>query len=285
LVVAVTKIGYLKPSGLGTVVAYKPRRQSRFLKRHILSSDGHDFIGRIFDLSVVSLNFTSYEEVERYPDCKYALDVNFQMSTLVRRVESLNLVGDLLWLETPNGGAQNLPVSKYEWLVLSADVFLMRYVSVVDCASLLVNEVFECGLEAQKCSIGALKKLAVPVKTIEILELMQSEQGEIRRERNARFHHGREREFSSDDLTFRSASIYDHRAGGVSGTDQFGRKINIELFFREGLVELQKDFNSKCRILVRSLDKLYDSLLGEFEGRFKPKFRSAIHDFGTRRSE
>ena len=280
-----TKIGHLRPSGPGKVAADKPRRQSRFLKRYILSSDGHDFIGRIFDLSVVGLNFSSYDEVERYPDCKYALDVNDQMSALVRRVESLNLVGDLLWLEAPSGIAHKLPVSKYEWLVLSADVFLMRYISVVDCASILVNEVYECGLEAQKCSIGALKKLAIPVKTIDILELMQSEQGEIRRERNARFHHGRERGFSSDDLTFRSASIYDHRAGGVSGTDQFGRKINMELFFREGLVELQRDFNSRCKILARSLDKLYDSLLGEFEGRFKPKFRSAVHDFGTRRSE
>ena len=255
------------------------------MKRLILASDGHDFIGRIFDLSVVGLNFSSYDEVVRYPDCKYALDVNDQVSTLVRRVESLNLVGDLLWLETQNDVARKLPVSKYEWLVLSADVFLMRYVSVVDCASILVNEVFECGLEAKKCSIGALKKLAVPVNVISILEVMQSEQGEIRTERNARFHHGRERGFSSDDLTFRSAAIYDHRTGGVSGTDQFGRKINMGLFFREGLVELQRDFIKKCKVLVRSLDKLYDSLSIEFEGRFKPKFQTATHNFGTRRSE
>lgn len=161
----------------------------------------------------------------------------------------------------------------------------MRYVSVVDCASILVNEVYECGIEAHKCSIGALMKLAVSVNAINILELMQSEQGEIRIERNARFHHGRERGFSSDDLTFRSAAIYDHRPDGVSGTDQFGRKINMGLFFREGLVELQRDFNKKCKVLVRSLDNLYDSLSIEFEGRFKPKFRSATHNFGTRRSE
>jgi hypothetical protein len=278
----VTKIGFLDRSGSDVVVTDKPRRQIRFLKRHIVTSDGHDFIGRIFDLNVVGLNFSSYDEMTQYPDCKYALDVNDQLSTLVRRVESLNLVGDLLWLVAPNGVAHKLPISKYEWLVLSADVFLMRYVSVVDCASILVNEVFECGLEAKKCSIAALRKLAVPVKVTDILEVMQSEQGEIRSERNARFHHGRERGFSSDDLTFRSAAIYDHNAGGVSGTDQFGRKINVELFFREGLLELQREFNTKCRVLVRSLDKLYDSLWIEFESRFKPKFRSATHNFGSR---
>jgi hypothetical protein len=126
-----------------------------------LSSDDHEFVGRIYDLSIVEMHFETYEELSKHADCKYAYDVNYALSMLTRRVESLNMVGGMLW---PNGMPKNFktfPVSRYEWLRVSADAFLGRYISVVDCAMILVNEVFECGLAFEACTIQNFKKVPI----------------------------------------------------------------------------------------------------------------------------
>ncbi|MBZ9763673.1 hypothetical protein LB553_22730 [Mesorhizobium sp. CA8] len=76
----------------------KPKRvRSTALVRHILKSDDHPFIGRVYDLSTVGMNFDNWDEVNKHPDCKYALEANEVLHTLVSRVESLNLAGSLLW--------------------------------------------------------------------------------------------------------------------------------------------------------------------------------------------
>ncbi|WP_261321628.1 hypothetical protein [Rhizobium leguminosarum] len=63
-----------------------PRRaRTKPLVRHILPSDNHGFIGRVYELSIVSLNFDSYEEMAQYPDVKYALEVNYALKGLTRR--------------------------------------------------------------------------------------------------------------------------------------------------------------------------------------------------------
>jgi hypothetical protein len=253
------------------------RERSAFLVRHVLASDRHAFIGRIFDLSIVQLHFETYEQLARYPDCKYAFDANLEISSLVRRVESLNLAGNLLWPEPLPSEFKDFPVSRYEWLTVAADVFLMRYVSVVDCAMLLVNSVFELGLDRRQCSIAKLRKEGVPEEVLQILEEMIRDQGDLRKERNARFHHGAERGFTADDQTFRITALIEHRWGGVGGEDGFGRKLNMKRMFKEGLVEVQREFNRVTRRLVLQLDRLYDQLWPTFEARFGPRIQSSTH--------
>jgi hypothetical protein len=251
----------------------KPRPSTRFLKQFILPSDDHPFIGRIYDLSIVALHFDNYDELARYADCKYAFDVNVELTTLTRRVESLNLVGSMLWPHSVSSKVKEFPVSRYEWLTIASDVFLMRYISVVDCALLLANEIFEVGLQRRKCSIENLKKKMVPQRVLSILEELLADQGTLRDERNARFHHGLERDFTRDDTTFGMAAMFEHRKSGLRGVDQAGRSINVERSFREGLVELQRAFNKATRRLTRQLDRLYDELGTEFETRFVPRYR------------
>jgi hypothetical protein len=253
------------------------RQRSVFLARHVLASDQHSFVGRIFDLSIVGLHFGTYEELARHADCKYAFDVNIEVSSLVRRVESLNLAGDLLWPEPLPHDFKKFPISRYEWLTVAADVFLVRYVSVVDCAMLLANAIFEFGLEARQCSIANLRKKSLPDIVAQILEEMLHDQGDLRKERNARFHHGVERGFTEDDETFRMTALIEHRSGGVGGQDRFGCKVNMKRMFKEGLVELQREFNCVTRRLVRQLDRLYDQLWPAFEVRFGPRIRSSKH--------
>lgn len=260
----------------------KKRPRVEPLVRHIIASDNHRFVGRIFDLRIVSLHFESYQELALYADCKYAFDVSCSLTNLTRRVESLNLVGDLLWPKRIPKDFLDFPVSRYQWLTIAADVFLMRFVSVVDCVLILANDVFETGLDLQKCSIDQLRKAGLPSITLSILEDMRKDQGDLRLERNARFHHGAERAFTDDCTTFRIAALGEWRGQYVVGRDQHGRRINVERSFKEGLVELQREFNVSTRKLVRHLEAFYDQLDFEFESRFGPRMRAAIHGLNTR---
>ena len=142
----------------------------KFLKRFVLPSDSHEFVGRIYDLSIVGLHFESYDDLSKYSDCRYAYDVNYVLSMLTRRIESLNMVGGMLWPTNMPSDFKEFPVSRYEWLVVSADVFLARYISVIDCVIILVNEVFEFGLSPEACTMRNLKKmLACPTKRRHVL--------------------------------------------------------------------------------------------------------------------
>jgi len=245
---------------------------TKFLKQYVLPSDNHAFVGRIYDLSIVGMHFKTYEELAQHADCKYAFDTNYALSMLTRRVESLNMVGGMLWPTNMPKNFKHFPVSRYEWLTVSADVFLARYISVIDCAIILVNEVLECELSIEACTLKNLKKKSLPKEILDHLSIMIDDQGLLRKERNSRFHHGSERGFSSDDQTFRIGSMFEHRANGMRGPN--GRALPVERFFREGLVELQREFNVVMRKLVKQLDRLYDLLHPEFETRFSPKFRA-----------
>jgi hypothetical protein len=249
-----------------------PFDMASFLKRYILPSDNHWFVGRVLELSMVGMHFDDYDELSKYPDCKYAFRVSHFMSTLTRRVESLNMVGDMLWPENLPENFKSFPLSRYEWLTVTADVFLMRFVSVVDCMMILVNEVFECGLDAKDCTPSKLKKAGVPKPFLHLLDEMIADQGTLRHERNGRVHHGAERGFSSDDQMFRIGSTFEHRYNGAVGPS--GRPLPVKRLFREALVELQREFNVMMRKLVRRLNELYDELEPEFEATFTPRFRA-----------
>lgn len=251
--------------------------RTKFLSRFLVPSDNHDFVGRIYNLSIVAYHFDSYDALAAHADCKYAYDVNFVLTALVRRVESLNIAADMLWPEPLPADFKNFPISRYHWLTLAADAFLMRYVSVIDCAMILAAEIFETSLDARKCSIDNLRKAGVPAKVLAILQAMMDDQGTLREERNSRFHHCRERTHTDDDPTFQMASLFE-RINGITGTDRHGRKINLDRSFKEGLVKRQRDFNRSCRTLLKRLNELYDELWKAFEERFIPRIRASTHE-------
>lgn len=254
-----------------------PRRHTTFLKRRIISSDSHEFVARLFDLGIVSLHFDSYEQLSRFSDIKYVIDVERSVTLLTQRVESLNLVGDLLWPEPYPSDFRLLPVSHYQWLVMATDLFLVRYTSVVDCALILANRILLMGISSRQCTIDIMTKKGLPSELAHQFKRMLEEQHTIRAERHARIHHGRERTFTWDDQTFRLASTLYHRGAALGGADMFGREIDLEASFREGLAWLQLEFNRQTRRLQKGLDVLYDLLWPEFEGRFAPLVAAATH--------
>ncbi|TIT06408.1 MAG: hypothetical protein E5W28_03910 [Mesorhizobium sp.] len=260
----------------------KPKRaRTTPLVRHILKSDNHPFIGRVYDLSIVGMNFDSWDEINKHPDCKYALEANEVLHALVSRVESLNLVGSLLWPKPFPNNFRDFPVSRYDWLTVAVDVFLVRYISVVDCALLLANQVLQCDLKERNCTVETLRRKGANPIVMAILDDLLADQGQLRAERNSRVHQGLERGFTQDDATFRMAALFEHRYQGIKGQDQLGRRINVARFFREALVEVQRDFKRATRRLVRLLDSLYDQLWEEFEKRFVPLIRAATHGFNA----
>lgn len=262
---------------------WKPkRRQTRFLVRHVVRSDSHGFIGRLYDLGIVSLNFDTYEELCQFPDCKYAVDSVQWAENLAYRVESLNLAGDLLWPKPMPKTFKEMPVSRYQWLTIAADVFLMRYVSVVDCALLLVNQIYQLDLPPRSCTMQKVSKAAISPELTDHLRYMFEQQESVRTERNARVHHGCERAFTDDDRTFKTASLFNDKLNGMVGTDMYGRKIDVDLSFREGLVHLQRDFNRHVREIEKQLDRLYDLLWDVFEERFGPLIAAATHGMNAR---
>lgn len=203
-------------SGQGSVPKPK-RRQTRFLKRCIVASDNHPLVGRLYDLGIVSLNFDSYDEVSKFPDIKYVIDTVGRVEALTTKVESLNLAGHLLWPDPMPEDFKKLPMTRYEWLTIAADIFIIRHVSVFDCALLLVNQVLQLGLQERECTHQKLIKKGLPSSLEGQLQAMLDEQSGIRTERNSRVHHGLERAFTDDDVTFKTASLFNDRLHGMKG--------------------------------------------------------------------
>lgn len=244
-------------------------------RRYIISSDTHAFQGRIFDLSMpLSIGFDSWEEVKQYPDAMYVLKIYPRVEHLMRRVESLNVVGEMLWTRRLPRKFKRYPISRYEWLNTIADVFLMRLISISDCAGLLANDVFQAGVNPRGCTPGSLAKAGVPTRVIEALTAISAGHSTLRDERNHRFHHGWERGFSDDDRTFRTAALFEHRYGGIGGNDSHGRPIDVERYFKEGREELRAEFSPAVKALQRDLHAFYDLLEDPFEAVFSPLFRA-----------
>ncbi|NVD26813.1 hypothetical protein HUO14_02700 [Parasphingorhabdus flavimaris] len=64
----------------------------------------------------------------------------------------------------------------------------------------------------------------------------------------------------------------------MTGTDRYGRTIDVDLSFREGLVVLQREFNQSVLRLKSQLDQLYDFLWDGFEDGFGPRIAAATHN-------
>ena len=243
-------------------------------RRYIIGSDTHPFQGRVFNLGMpLHLGFESWEQAQEYPDAGYVLEVVERTDHLRRRVESLNVVGEMLWTRRLPRKFKRFPLSRYEWLNTIADVFLMRLISVSDCAALLVNEVCRSGVKPRACALATLKKAGVPPPILDALGVISASHQKLRDERNHRFHHGWERGFSDDDRAFSTVALFEHRFNGMTGHDSRGRPVDVERYFRDGREELRAEFSPALKALQRDLDRLYDLLEERFERTFSPLFR------------
>ena len=242
-------------------------------RRIAILSDDHGFQGRVFDLAKpLHLGFESYEQMDAYPDALYVIDVNWRVELLARRVESLNRIGDMLWTRRLPSPSERFVLSRYEWLSVITDVFLIRLISISDCAALLANAVFQCEISSRKCTIRELRKSGVSGGVIRAIENLGSGYQELRKERNRRFHHGVERECSDDSDVFRAISLLEHRGSGGTFDHRKIKDVDRE-YFVGGLEKLKGDFVSAMRALRPNLRRYYGLLEPEFERRFSRMFQ------------
>lgn len=241
--------------------------------RYTISSDNSELVGRIYDLGIVTLSFESYDEASKYADVKYVLDINEKIGNLVDRVESLNHVGSLLWPDQPVE-IRSLPLSAYDYCNIIQDTFLMRIVSVFDCCCLLTTKVLELNLDPKRANIANIKKLSGNHRCCSKLKKIWDIQRDLRIERNFRFHRGVTAPLTIDDTIFRSAAVIERWGRGVKGTDFYSRKISVQRFYEEAILNLRKKFKKNVKELSAALDAFYGSLYPEFEKRFRHKFRN-----------
>jgi len=159
------------------------------VQRSIIADD-HQFVSRIFELAAPPQLWLSNKQLNGFPDYIYVMNVYWRLVFLIERVESLNLVRKVLVTQKLPRSFRDFPVSRYEWLTIAADVFLMRFVSAFDCCLLLANEVFECDLAPQECRLSSLQKKGVPPNTLKLLKALSTTNSPLRDERNTRFHRG-----------------------------------------------------------------------------------------------
>jgi hypothetical protein len=217
------------------------------------------------------MHFDSYDEIKNYPDAKYTLDVNERLSLLTQRVESLNHIGDLLWPRKPTK-IDSLPMSAYEFCNFIQDAFLMRTVSILDCCCLLSVAVLELGLKPRKSNIDQIRKASKNLTCCEKLQAISDIQRELRTERNFRFHRAEEEALTDDDTTFKTVALFTYRGQGMTGTDRFGRKIDLERFYRKAIDNIRTKFRANTKSLCAALDGFYDTLSDEFNPRHHAKF-------------
>jgi|WetSurMetagenome_2_1015567.scaffolds.fasta_scaffold97838_2 hypothetical protein len=253
----------------------KPRNIIKQLRtrRYIVPSDTSWFVGRVFDLSILGMWFDSYEELEPFPDIRYAFQVNQRTTLMVDRVESLNRVGNLLWPSKADLKSK-FPMSRYDWLSLITDLFLVRLISVFDCCLLLTNEILELGLDARNCKIHTLTKNGAPPSITIALQRLLDDQEKVRIERNYRVHEAWGQDLTEDDIIFRSLAQMEYLCGTKECQNPDGSKTHIRVFYNAARDGLRKEFNKNCRTLVEHLDPIYSLLSSEFEVRFSAKWRS-----------
>jgi hypothetical protein len=240
-------------------------------------------VGRIFDLSIVDLHFGPNENPDIYPDIKYVRDVLGGIKTLTDRVDSLNLVSEMIW-KSPEEISNNGIVDTYNYFLICDDLFLIRFVSILDCALILVNMVYELGLQNQSCTLNNIKQASIEDQAIDAISYIYETQGKIRNERNSRVHHGQENPFTTDDMTFISSARSTFYGNGICGEDIFGKEIDLRNFIKEAQLMHQKRFTEYTDHMTGSLNLLYDMLWLEFEKRFHHKERTATHGLIVRRN-
>jgi hypothetical protein len=54
---------------INKIKEHPKRVRHQYYVRHILPSDSHEFVGRIYDLSIVEYHFDNYEELSKHSDC------------------------------------------------------------------------------------------------------------------------------------------------------------------------------------------------------------------------
>jgi hypothetical protein len=239
-----------------------------------LSLEKSEFVGNVYDMATpIHLGVKDYSELlSTEPEKAYIVDVHYRINMLVKRFESLNMIYKMIGVNQFPILSQRHSIIRQEWSKIILDVLLSRITSVRDCTYLLINDIFELGLNARDVSRRSLiDHLSIPVHPFnKFINDIADIGKDLRKERNLHMHEGEERELGEDPTTYFIASIFEGWGREISGNDQFGNPINLDENHRRVMEQIESDFTSNAIMLQNTLYDLFDEL--------KPIFMNKIHE-------
>lgn len=257
--------------------------------------DGDDLGGALYAvISPIQLgdrDYTSWDEFRaELPGCAYAWLVATEHRALDDALISLRIVQKLFSIETlPLKTRVGGSIGREEWLRLSIDVGLFRFASIRDQAQNLVAVLYELDLPSRNRSLDKIRRQGVPRETVDLLESIGSVGRDLRIERNARAHDGRQRPLGHDPF-FKIFSIDEASRGELATqpkietmgwaedelvTLEHGSDYDFIADYEELVEGLADDFLPECRVLATRVRELVDLLATEFEERYVSR-RSAL---------
>jgi Cthe_2314-like HEPN len=228
-----------------------------------LSIESSEFIGHIFDLSIIKYSEHDYETLIKIaPDRAYVIDLEYRTQNLFHRFQSLNVVYKMLGINEFPVESSFCHIYREEWIRATLDLLLSRFTSVRDCIYLLVAEVFELGLEPRKISLQNLLKNQSIGQHTDIYNLLDeiSKIGKnLREERNENFHEGVQRSLGDDDITYKLSSLlefYGQRKIYINNVD-----INLDGLHNKVVEEIRCEFDLEVKRLETKLLEILDKHL------------------------
>jgi hypothetical protein len=167
------------------------------------------------------------------------------------------------------------PISRENWVRITLDVLLSRLTSIRDCTFLLIDEVFELGLDPKSITRLQLKNnptiLSVP-SLCNLIDDIANLGRRFREERNLHLHHGQERPLGQDPDLYYVASALEAFGQGIQGIDRAGNPINLENDHKQIIEQLETEFTETTKEFSSKIHALFDLIYPYFKERFLNKF-------------
>lgn len=230
--------------------------------------DGCELAGVLYGiLTPFQLSDHTYQDrndfVRNAPDFAYAWSVGGRLNVLEEAIIALRPIVQMLGVKEFPIPSEVRDIDRYVWLSATIDLALFRVSAIRDCCYVLVNEVFELGINPRELSLRRLKReedlKGTPV--LEALLTIDSIGTDLRAERNKRAHEGIQRPFgedSHDTLMFKLAAMYEGKG-----------KDTVQNF------DLEHEYGNQVSLLldayVKNAEALREAVL-EFQGRLVNPF-------------
>jgi hypothetical protein len=187
--------------------------------------DGCELAGALYRiLTPFQLSDHTYHDrddfVRKDPDFAYAWSVGGRLNVLEEAIIALRPIVQMLGATEFPIPSDVRPIDRYVWLSATIDLALFRISAIRDCCYVLVNEVFELGINPRELSLRRLKEEQVLKGTpiLEALLAVGSIGKDLRAERNKRAHEGIQRSFGEDSqetLIFKVAAMSEGKDSGM----------------------------------------------------------------------
>jgi hypothetical protein len=237
--------------------------------------EGGELVGLLYNiLAPFQLTDHTYQDwndfVRKDPDFAYAWTVGGRLHVLEDAIIALRPIVQMLGATDFPIPSKVRPIDRFVWLNATIDLALFRISAIRDCSFVLVNEVFELGINPRELSLRRLKKKETMggSQVLETLSTISSMGKDLRTERNRRAHEGIQRPFgedSHDTLIFKVAAMTEEMG---SGTVQ---DFNLEQEYANQVSLLHDTYIKDAEMLRDGVFQLQELLVEPFYDRFERK--------------